>query len=181
MEANSLIRSSKMWSKISEDDYFWKLKVEHDYGSAALKNDEKKPWKTIYKYHNLGTWGPFVKTNIESRGSTLGLYLLGIVMGNEGNIWGRSDNFRLRKQEHEVIMSVFNTYSRTITSMKIAGESYVILRSNFDMIHLKKGPKCCTISKSSKGYILACSSNDGLVQVSILIGKIGEYLQSLGY
>ncbi len=97
-------RSSTIFARVCQDDYFWKLRYQQDFGSGRPSEEifqEKMPLKPGITTSNPMPWREFYQLTIEIRRSSplsVGLRHIGVIDRNGqlymwgNNIWGQLGN-----------------------------------------------------------------------------------------
>lgn len=105
------------------------------------------------------------------------------IAGHDGNVWAKSDNFEISKDEVAKIVAGFENESLlTSGGVTIAGSRYIYLSGSDRIIRAKLGKVGVHCMKTQQAVVISLYEEPiQPQQAASVVEKLGEYLITCGY
>ncbi|KAL4712955.1 hypothetical protein ACJJTC_012025 [Scirpophaga incertulas] len=105
------------------------------------------------------------------------------IAGHDGNVWAKSDNFEISKDEVTKIVAGFENESLlTSGGVTIAGNRYIYLSGTENIIRAKLNRVGVHCMKTKQAVVIALYEEPiQPQQAASVVEKLGEYLITCGY
>ncbi|GMR32769.1 hypothetical protein PMAYCL1PPCAC_02964, partial [Pristionchus mayeri] len=124
-------------------------------------------------------WVDFVNNNLVGSGNVSKAAIIGF----DGSVWGKSDNFKIGGEEAAAVARGFANKDGLLGSgLKFEGEKYFVLQADDDRVIGKKGGSGFFVYKTLQCFII--SIYEGGVQpekCSTTTGALADYFKSIQY
>ncbi|CAI2355542.1 unnamed protein product [Caenorhabditis sp. 36 PRJEB53466] len=125
------------------------------------------------------SWTDIIKNNLLGSG----FVTKGAIVGFDGSVWAKSDNFAITTEEAVIAGKAFEQYDALLgTGLRFEGQKYLILNADEDRIIGKQGASGFFVYKTGKAVIIA-TYEQGLQpeMCSKVVGALADYFKGVGY
>ncbi|TKR72805.1 hypothetical protein L596_020203 [Steinernema carpocapsae] len=125
------------------------------------------------------SWPDFIKSHLIGTGNVS----KAAIIGGDGAIWAKSDNFKITEAEAVAAANGFKAADALLgTGLKFEGEKYLVLRVDDERIIGKKASNGFFIYKSTQAIIIAVYEAGVQPEAcSASAGSLSDYFKSTGY
>lgn len=105
------------------------------------------------------------------------------ICGLDGNIWARSSNFPVTKEEVTALLNGMKDSSQFYTNgVHVAGTRYIYLSGSDILVRARKGQDGLHCTKTSQAVIIAVYGEPVKAeQAASVVESLGDYLTKCGY
>ena len=124
-------------------------------------------------------WVDFVNNNLVGSGNVSKAAIIGF----DGAIWGKSDNFNITLEEAGAVARGFANQDALLgTGLRFEGEKYFVLRADDERIIGKKASNGFFVYKTGQAYIISIYENGVQPEAcSKTTGALADYFKSISY
>uniref|UniRef100_A0A8R1HMQ5 Profilin n=1 Tax=Caenorhabditis japonica TaxID=281687 RepID=A0A8R1HMQ5_CAEJA len=125
------------------------------------------------------SWNDIISNNLVGSGNVSKAAILGF----DGSVWAKSDNFNVSVEEAVAAGKCFTQLDALLgTGLRLEGQKYLVLNADEDRIIGKQGASGFFIYKTSKAVIISIYEQGLQPEMcSKTTGALADYFKSIGY